>query len=190
MSQFGLITSVFGGINGAIGSYFQAQSQQYQLKSQAMTLRYQAEMDEINAGVAEFDAQAQLLAGQRAAGATTMKYGQIKGSARAAMAANGIQAGEGSAAEVIASTDLMKEIDTLTINANSVRAAEAIRMKKVNYQNSAMLSGVSADNALASAETVSPLSSGFSSLLNSAGTVANSWYRDRTLDALTRAYKS
>jgi hypothetical protein len=112
-----------------------------------------------------------------------MRAGNVKGAARASMAARGIQAGVGSAADVIATTDLIKEVDVNTINARSVQAAEAQRMQKVNLENQAMMSGVSADNARMGASTISPFMSTSGSLLGSASTVATAYYSDKRMAA-------
>lgn len=162
--------SVVGALTGAIGSFFSAQS----AKSAA---QFQSEMSAINARMAERSAQSVLSQGQQQIGALTLKAGQLKSSQRANMAANGLDLGEGSAAEVQASTDIMKSIDSNTINANAVRAANAARTQSVNYANQSLLQG-------ASAASMSPFSAGASSLLTSASGVASSWYSTRRLDAL------
>lgn len=180
----GLWTSILGSVNSAIGGYYQAKSMQYQLKSQASTLRFQQEVSGINARQAEFQAQRTIEAGQRAIGVSTMRYGKAKGQARAAMAGRGIQMGVGSAAEVEATTDIMKEIDSLTINANAVRQAEAARTQAVNFQTQALMQGVSAQNLSTSAGTISPFSAMTTSLLGSASSIAGTMYRDKLLERL------
>jgi hypothetical protein len=175
--QLGLITSIFGGVNGTIGSYFAAQSQQYQARSQAMSLDFQKNISEINAKGAEFQAENELLAGDRLAAKVTGRAGQAKSTAKATMAANGIQLGEGSAAEAVASSDIMKEVDKFTINANAVRAAGLARLQKTNYENNALMYGVSADNMRRSADSISPGVAAFSTFMTAAGSVAKSWYQ-------------
>ena len=182
----GQILSIGGAINGAIGGFFQAQSQANQLKSQAMTLDFQSKMADINSRMAEFGAENIMQAGERQAGAFSLRSGQAKGSARASMAARGVQLGEGSAAELIATHDTMKEIDMLTINANTVKAAEASRTQSVNYSNQASLLGVSSYNAYASANSISPFTAGITSLMGSAASIGNSWFLDKRLSAAER----
>lgn len=179
----GPILAIAGMASSAIGAYYSAKTQQYQLNSQALTMDYQKSMSELNAKNAEFTAQTILESGQRQIGAVTMRAGNVKGAARASMAARGIQAGVGSAADVIATTDLIKEVDVNTINARSVQAAEAQRMQKVNLENQAMMSGVSADNARMGASTISPFMSTSGSLLGSASTVATAYYSDKRMAA-------
>jgi hypothetical protein len=179
----GPILAIAGMASSAIGAYYSAKTQQYQLNSQALTMDFQKSMSELNAKNAEFTAQTILESGQRQIGAATMRAGNIKGSAKASMAARGIQAGVGSAADVIATTDLIKEVDVNTINARSVQAAEAQRMQKVNLENQAMMSGVSADNARMGASTINPFMSTTGSLLGSASTVATAYYSDKRMAA-------
>jgi|GEM_PF-2004512 len=151
-----------GAVGSAIGTYQQAKS----AKSQ---LRYQAAIAEINRRMSESSAQQAMQQGQQQVAATTMKYGAVKSSQRAAMAANGVDLGTGNAAEVQASTDILKDIDKQTIEANAIRAAFGYRTQGANY-------GAQAGMANASASGISPVSAGFSTLLGSASKVAGSWY--------------
>lgn len=151
-----------GAIGSAVGAYQQAKSARSQL-------RYQAAMAEINSRLAESSAQQALQQGQQQIAATTMKYGAMKSSQRAAMAANGIDLGVGNAAEVQASTDILKEIDKSTIEQNAIRTAFGYRTQGANFQNQALM-------GRASASSLSAASAGFSTLLGGATKVAGSWY--------------
>lgn len=186
-AQAGPMLAVFGAINSAVGSYYQAQAAEYQYKSQASNLAFQSDMAKINQRRAEFQAYTIMEAGARQIGAQTMKAGQVKGAATASMAARGIQLGVGSAAEVIATTDLMKEIDTLTLNTSRVRAAEEAKMQAVNYGTQASMLGVSASNALATAGSISPFGSAMTSLLGSASSLSSAWYQNRKLQGIASA---
>jgi hypothetical protein len=86
------------------------------------------------------------------------------------MAANGVDLGDGSAAEVQATTDVMGELDANTVHANAVRSAWGYRTQATNSQNDAVMRRSAADG-------ISPGTSAMSSLLGSAGTVAQGWYR-------------
>lgn len=163
VSQFSLIGSLAGMANSAIGTYYSAQSK-------ASSLNFQADMANLNSQMAEKQAQNALFQGERQAGQVSMKYGHVKSSQRAAMAANGVDLGTGSAAEVQASTDIAKEIDMNTIAANATRSAWGFRTQAVNYNNEALI-------GRATAGSISPFGYGFSSLLGSAGNVASAWYR-------------
>jgi len=98
---------------------------------QAQTVRQTAEA---NAKIAEMGAESALHQGQQQSAALTLKAGQMKSSQRAAMAANGIDLGVGNAAEIQASTDIMKEIDKNQIEANAIRTAWGYRTQGVAAQ--------------------------------------------------------
>lgn len=151
-----------GAAMSTVGAYFGA-------KSRKMELEGQAAMSDLNAQQSELAAQQELAKGNAQIAAVTARAGQVKGSQRAAMAANGIDLGEGSAAEVLTSTDIMKEEDVNTISANAVRAAWGQRIESTNHKNDALMKR-------AGARGISPGMSAFSSLLGSASQVATSWY--------------
>jgi hypothetical protein len=184
MSQTGSILSIGGAVTGAIGSYYAAQSQKAQLESQASSMRFQSDISELNAAQAEFTAQQIMRAGQQRQGQIGLRAGKIKSSQRASMAARGIDLGVGSAVETIATTDLMKEIDMLTVNADTVRSAESARQQRQNYLTASAMQDVSASNLAGSASTISPFMAAGTSILGSAGSVANAWYQDRKLAAI------
>lgn len=170
----------FAGLaSNTIGSYYSA-------KNQKASFEYQAHMADLNAKLSEMSAQQELLKGERQIGALTLKAGQLKSSQRAAMAANGIDLGVGSAAEIQASTDLMKEIDANTIHANSVRDAWGFRMQGVNFQNDAIMKR-------GAASAINPGMAAFGTLLTGAGSVAQSWYmmnKGTRPDDIAKANKS
>ena len=183
-SQLGGIFAVAGAVQGAIGSYFNAKSQALQLESQSSSLAFQADMSRLNAVQAEFTAQQIMRAGNLKQGQVSLRAGKIKSSQRASMAARGIDLGVGSAVETIATTDLMKEIDMLTVNSETVRSAEAARLQRQNYLTQAAIQDVSSENVLASSRTISPTMAATSSLLGSASSVASAWFQDRKLAAM------
>lgn len=162
LAQASLVGQIGGAASSAVGSYFSAATQKINLQTQAYVA-------DTNARIAELGAQTALSQGQQQVANLTLKAGQLKSSQRAAMAANGIDLGEGSAAEVQASTDIMKEIDTNTLTANAVRSAWGYRTQATNFQNDALMKRAGADS-------ISPGMATATSLLGSAGSVAGSWY--------------
>lgn len=102
LGNMSLAFQTAGAVSGAIGGFYSARMTKNQLA-------FEAAMAEINGRVAELGAQQELLNGQKAVGALTLQAGQLKSRQRTAMAANGIVLGEGSAAEIAASTDILKE---------------------------------------------------------------------------------
>jgi len=175
MRNAGMMLTIMGGINSAIGGYFQAQTQQYQDKSQAVALGYQADMASINARSAEYSAQSTLEAGKSEVAKMTMEAGQAAASTTATMAAHGIRLGQGSAQDITASQNVVKDINMYTIDANATRAAGQQRIEATNYSNQALMDRTSQANALRSASSVSPFSSMTSSLLTSASAVGQQW---------------
>lgn len=173
MSLFGQMAGMFG---SAIGSYQSTRASQ-------SNLRFQADMAEINAKTSETAAQAALDAGQKQIGSVTMRAGQIKSSQRAAMAANGIDLSTGSAAEVQASTDVMKEIDANTAQANAVRAAWGYRTQGINYQNDAAM-------RRSAASSMSPMGNTVTTLLGGATSVASNWYQMQKLGLFDNQQRS
>lgn len=162
LASASLIGQIGGGVSSAVGGYFSAATQKAALQGQAAVA-------DVNARIAELGAQSALLQGQQQVGALTLKAGQLKSSQKAALAANGVSLGEGNAAEIQASTDIMAEIDADTLTANAVRSAWGYRTQAVNFQNEAL-------SKRASVEAINPGMSAAGSLLGSAGSVAGSWY--------------
>ena len=146
-----------------IGTYFSAATQKENLRAQAA-------MAEVNARIAEMGAQSALRSGQYEVGRLTLQAGQLKGRQRAALAGSGVAMGEGSAREVQASTDVMKDIDKNALLANAVSQAWGHRMQGVNHQNEAIY-------ARANAKGINPLMQAGTSLLGGATQVASSWFQ-------------
>jgi hypothetical protein len=165
-----------GAIQSAVGSYYQAKSAQYQFKSQALTMDFQKSMSEINARQAEFMAQQIVDVGGKEISMLKMRAGKIKSASKASMAARGLRLGVGSTAEVVATTDLVAEMDALTIYANAIKSSEAARTQSTNYMNQAMMQGVSAENLRTTGASISPLSAAMGSFGQSANTLATSWF--------------
>jgi hypothetical protein len=158
-----VVGSIFGAIGSMAGSYYSA-------KSAKSNLKFQSKMAEINAQIADIGYRNEILKGQRESGRLTLKAGQLKSSQRASLAANGVDLGVGSAAELQASTDIVKEMDALTIQANTLRSAWSFKQEGANFRTAAAIGN-------ANANSISPASSAFGSLVTSAPHVAEAWYR-------------
>jgi hypothetical protein len=162
MGMAGMFMQVAGKGQGAVGAYGDA-------KGEKMALGYGAAMDDLNAAQAERDAQQELAKGNEQVAMSTMRAGMAKSSQRAAMAANGIDLGDGSAAEVLTSTDMMKENDANAITSNAIRAAWGHRVEATNHTNAGMMKR-------AGASTISPFWRASDSIAGGAGQLAQSWY--------------
>lgn len=133
-------------------------------------LDFQANLADINARISESQAQQTLLAGQREEQKSRIATANLKGSQRASLAANGVDLGVGSAAQILTSTDVMGEIDANTIQANAIKSAWGYRTQGANQK-------AQATSSRAAAGAISPDSAFTSTLIGGAGQVASSWYQ-------------
>lgn len=163
ISDAGLAAQMFG-LGGNIATSF------YSAKSQKNNLRFQAAMADTSARISELQARKARAQGADRVAIRTAQAGQQKATQRAALAANGVVLNEGSAAELQASEDLLKELDVNAIQSQALDAAWGYKMQKVNYQNQALMSR-------ASAAGISPFAAGLTTLLTGAGQVASQWYQ-------------
>ena len=136
--------SLANGVIGAVGSiatgYYNSRIQKAQ---QEMAIRVQ----EYNARQAERAAQSALMSSNFKIGQISEKFEKVKSSQKAAMAANGIVLGVGSAAEVTASTDINKRRSIDNQYANGYSEASKYRMQGVNAQSQAAATAVGEVNA-------------------------------------------
>ncbi len=172
-----LWTQIGGSVISGLGAYSSAKEGRYRAMAQAAGAESNAVMADINARLAELQAQSILDAGQREAGRLTMRAGQVMGAQRAAIAANGIDLGSGSAAEVLATTDFMKDTDRYAIEANAIRSAWGHRTQAMNEGFRAAAYRSDAAIYRANAKGSNPGAALATSLLGSAGDVASSWYK-------------
>ncbi len=153
----------FGGGMSAFGSFFQAKADQSALRSQARIL-------DTNAQLAEDTARRTVQAGTVEESRIKLKGAQVKSRQIAELGARGIDiAGSPSAIAQLTGTDLITDVDAATLRANALRAALGQRIEADNYRTQAGASR-------ASAASISPGLALGSSLIQSAGQVAKSWY--------------
>lgn len=171
LQMLSVVGAATGGITSAGGAYFGAKSDRQQLA-------YQAQTADLNAQMAEQSAQETLMAGQQRVGTLTLRAGQVEGSQRAAMAANGVDLGVGSAKEVAVSTKMLKNIDVAQITSNAISNAWGYRTSAINYKTTAKMDRASRLN-------ISPLAFGATSLIGSASSVASMYYNYRTSNRIS-----
>lgn len=162
LAQFSTASSITGAVSTAVGAYYDASMAKQSAK-------HTAAMATINARIAELGAQSALLQGKSEVAKLTQQAGQLKSTQKARLAANGVDLGVGNAAEIQASTDLMKEIDVNTIQSNAWRSAWGQRAQAQNYLNQA-------DTARITAKGINPYMSAATSLMGDSGQVASQWY--------------
>lgn len=136
----GLIAQGIGNTISALGSFGVTKHQNAAAQAQANIAR-------INAQTMMRAYESTLRASEKDIQRTTMAAGQAKASQRAALAANGVAVGEGSAAELQASTDIVKEMDVNQIKTNATNQAWGYRMQAVNYSGQALMAEAQKQNA-------------------------------------------
>lgn len=154
LGTLGAVTMITGGVMSAIGAYYAAESQKMQLKSQASAAEFAARIADQNARQAEADAQFAIRAGQREAALYSLRAGQAKASLEVSQTARGLQKGEGTAAEMMASQELAKQMDLAAIDTNTLRQSQALRRQAVNERQQALMGYASARNLRASAKSI------------------------------------
>ena len=153
-------------IGAAYGAFSTAKTSSYVLDKQRQVMAD-------NKQRAQLGAEAAFRAGEAQIAEITYKAGQVKGQQRAAYAASGVALDSGSASEVMASSELMKEIDRLVAEDNALASAWGYKNKAAQY-------GAQGDVAGALSGYMGGgygVAAGVGSLLDKAGTVADRWYR-------------
>lgn len=159
----GIGLQTFGALNSAQAARNKAAN------DQAMA-NYQSQVAENNAQLAGYQAQQEELIGQTQEQNVRLRGAQTYGAQRASLAANGVDLGEGSANEILASTAYLNERDALTTRDNALRRAWGYKVQAQNLTSSSRAYSAAADS-------ISPDMAGATSLLGGAAGVADSWYR-------------
>lgn len=143
-----------------------------QAQAQRDAMNYEAQVARNNATLAQYQAKDAIEAGQREEQNRRLKTAAMFGDQRASLAANGIDLGEGIATDLLTSTKYMGEVDALTIRDNAAKRAWGYRVGAQDYMDKAAMKEATAGG-------INPLMAGASTLLGSAGGVADSWYRSK-----------
>ncbi|MGZ3184409.1 MAG: virion core protein, T7 gp14 family [Telluria sp.] len=159
--SMGVGASAAGAIMSAGSAYQQAQAQR-------ASLRYQGAVDRMNAGLAGDQASDAIRNGQTAEGVQDLRTAQVTGTQRAQMAANGVDLGEGSPNDVLATTKYMGTRDALQIHDNAMMQAWGYRTQQSSFL-------LDANRAEGEADTISPWMAAGTSLLTGASRVSASW---------------
>jgi hypothetical protein len=138
MCSPGLAAQVGGAATSAVGSFYSAAGQRTALRSEAY-------MAELNARLADDEGRLARQAGEQAIVAQRLRTGQMKSGQRVAIAAGGADLGVGNAAAQLASTEILGEIDALTIDANAIRSQGNARIQATDYRNKARTARMTAD---------------------------------------------
>lgn len=157
-----------GAVTGAIGSLRGGQAN-------ADASMYQAAVARNNQLVAERNAQYALEAGRSAESNQRQKTAQMIGAQRAAMAANGIDIGSGSALNLQSDTGAIGELDALTIRNNAARQAYNYEAQAADFSANSSLMRMKASNDKKAGNI-----GAFSSLVGGASSVSDKWLRWKT----------
>ena len=154
-------------IGGAFSAYTQSKTSSYVLKQQRKIL-------EANKAVAQMGAESAMRAGESQIAQITYQAGQTKAKQRANYAASGVALGDGSARDVLTTTDVLKKLDTRTARMNALANAWGYRRQALGYGSQARVASTLSDYYSGSA-----LGSAFGSLIEGGTSVAERWYRLR-----------
>jgi len=171
--KLGIGLGVSSMLTGIIGAGSQANTERYKARSAALNFEHQRDMAQLNKRMLESQAQHIGRAYNKQIAIRTMKAGQAISSSKASFAARGIQMGVGSTANVLASAEILKEIDRLTMNTNKVKAMNTKRAQAVNMGIRSEMYGMSADNLFSTASTISPFMNMSSTFLTGASSIVS-----------------
>lgn len=132
---------------------------------------YKARMLLLGSKFSEFQASDALRRGELTVAEYDRKLAQLKGSQRVALAAQGVQLGEGSAAEIEADTARQAARDVVTLKSNAWREAWGYRVQAQDQRGQAEFTRIASDFA-ASASEIGALTSFFSNGLMAGATFA------------------
>lgn len=151
--------------NDALTSFFGA-------KQQRQDLSFQANMAEINANLYDLKAKDAMQQGRFAEQQYKMKAAQEKGQTRTSAASRGLDLSSGSVVNDLTGQDYIAEMDTNTIQANTIKSAFGYKTEAQNQRSQANMMRTSA-------KSISPTMAAFNSLLGGATNVASSWYSQK-----------
>jgi hypothetical protein len=102
----------------------------------------QADAAEFNARMSDLSARYARESGRHEITRLGLQYGQLQGKQRAGLAASGVDLSVGSAAEVQASSDVLKNIDMNTLEVNAIKKAWGFQVQAMNYRNQAAMARI------------------------------------------------
>ena len=125
---------------GAVGQVQQAQAT-------AASNKYNAQVQEMNATLADRRAKDAIERGADEEQKKRQQIAAIQGQQRAGMAANGVDLTFGSPLDTIVDTAVLGELDALTIRSNAYRESYDYQVQGVNARAGATMSNMTADAA-------------------------------------------
>lgn len=141
-----------------LGSYEQAQGQRNMYN-------YESQVASNNAVLADYQASVARQIGATEVNKSELATSQLMGTQRAGLAASGVDLGQGSASEVLQSTEKMGALDAMTIQDNANRQVWGDQVQAQNFRSQAAM-------AQSAAKSTSPLMAAGTSFLVGAGNFA------------------
>lgn len=136
----GLSIGTLGLVGMGVSALFNAFGAKSVTKYNNAIAQAQADIAKINADTMNLHYQQRLFAAEGEYQRETMKAAQVKARQKVSLAANGVAIGVGSAAEQLASTDIVKEINLNRLESNAKSDAWGYRAKETDYRNQAIMS--------------------------------------------------
>lgn len=156
-------------IGQAVGSLYSAWQSG---KTTKYVMQKQAEISEYNRQMAQRSSETAWRQGEAEIAKLTYRAGEIKAKQRTGFASSGVRLGTGTTSEVMASTDIMKEVDVKNTRLAALSAAWGYKQAAITANGQGQIySGMSNY-----AKNVS-IGNGLSSFLSGAGDVASKWYK-------------
>jgi hypothetical protein len=142
-----------------------------QASAQKKAANYQAQVEANNAKIAAWQRTDAINRGEREAQNSMRERSAMIGKQRAALAANGVDLNQGSALDLLASTEFLGQEEVNTIQSNAAREAWGYEIQGANYSNNSSFERWKARNA---SPGKAGAMAGASSLLSSASSYAMS----------------
>lgn len=165
VAALSLGSSILGGLFSAYGAIQQGKAQSAQLKYQAQV----AENNKIRAQYLQEDA---LKRGQIAERQERLRGRLLIGQMRSAIGSSGAIVDQGSALDLTVDQAGVNELDALNVRNSAAREAQGFEIQGQEFGREAVLSRNAASTARSNA-----LLSATGTLLGTAGSVADKWYR-------------
>jgi len=172
--SFGLSAAAWGAIAvgvSAISAGVSAYGASQQADAQKRAADYQAQVEANNAKIAAWQRSDAIQRGEQEAQRSMRERSQMIGKQRAALAANGVDMTQGSALDLLASTEFLGQEEVNTIQSNAAREAWGYEIQGQNYNSASSFERWKASNA---SPVKAGAMAGASSLLSSASSYAMS----------------
>lgn len=169
MSFLGSVAGIAALASQAYSTVSNASNAYYGAKAAKSNALYEAGMANINAQMAEMGVWDVYRQRDSEVASLTQQAGIFKSHQKASLAGNGVDLGSGSASEILASTDIMKQIDTNTLVSNAINNAFGYKVEANNYRSQAVMKMLESKN-------ISPSRARNESLINGVTQFAGSWY--------------